>query len=83
MARMRRTRSSRVRQRSHGSPALAVFLEREQIASVRIGFEVVEIGNGACGVPERGVASHVVDPFRAYIDGAAVAHAFELFLSAD
>jgi hypothetical protein len=30
-----------------------------------------------------GVASHVVDPLRADIDGAAVAHALELFFSAD
>jgi hypothetical protein len=50
---------------------------------VRIGFEVVEIGNGSCGIPERRVAGHVVYPLRADIDDAAVAHALELFFSAD
>jgi hypothetical protein len=50
---------------------------------MRIGFDLVEIGNGPRSVPECGVVGHVVDPLRADIDGAAVAHALELFFSAD
>jgi hypothetical protein len=63
--------------------ALAVFLEREQLALLRIGLELVEVGDGACGVPEGGVTGDVVHPLGADIDGAAVAHALELFFSAD
>ena len=63
--------------------ALAVLLEREQFVPLRIGLELVEAGNGLRGVSERGVAGDVVDPLGADIDGAAVAHAFELFFPAD
>ena len=77
---MRRTRSSRERQRSHcRAEALAVLLEGEQIALRRIGLEIVEPGDGLRAVAERRMAGDVVDPLGADIDDAAVAHAFELF----
>ncbi len=67
-----------------GQPiALAVLLEGEQLALVRIGLELVEAGNGLRGILEGAVARDVVDPLGADIDGAAVAHALELFFSAD
>ena len=62
---------------------LAVLLEREQFAPFGIGLELVEAGNGLRRVAERRVAGDVVHPLGADIDGAAVAHAFELFFSAD
>ena len=63
--------------------ALAVLLEREQVALVRVGLEVVEAGDGLRAVPERRMAGDVVDPLGADIDRAAVAHALELFFSVD
>ena len=42
------------------------------------GFELVEIGDGPRGVSERRVAGYVIDALSADIDGAALAHAFEL-----
>lgn len=62
---------------------LAVLLEGEQLALLGIGFEIVETGDGLGGVLERGVAGNVVNRFGPDIDGPSVAHAFELFFSAD
>ena len=61
----------------------AVLLEREQFVPLRICFELVEAGNGLRRVSERGVAGDVFHPLGPDIDGAAVAHAFELFFPAD
>ena len=63
--------------------ALAVLLEREQIALLRVGLELVEAGDGLRAVAERRMARHVVDALGADIDRAAVAHALELFFSVD
>jgi len=63
--------------------ALAVLLEREQVAPLRIGLELVETGNGPCAVPECRMRGDVVDPLRADIDDAPVAHALEFFLAVD
>ena len=62
---------------------LAVLLEGEQLALLGIGFEIVEAGDGLCGVLERGMPGDVVNPFGPDIDDPSVAHAFELFFSAD
>ena len=57
-ARIRRARSSRLRQRSQCRPyALAVLLEGEQLALLRIGLEIVEAGDGlraVRGTPDGG-----------------------------
>src|SRR5262249_4398134 len=63
--------------------ALAVLLEREQIVLLRIGLQVVEIGNGAGGISECGMACYVTDPLGADVNGAPVSHAFQLFCSTD
>jgi hypothetical protein len=80
---MRRARSSRVRQRSQGRPYRSPFSSNEQLALLRTSLELVEVGNGACGIPEGGVTRDVVHPLGPDIDRAAVAHALELFFSAD
>ena len=61
--------------------ALAVLLEREQLALGRIGLEIVEPGDGFRAFAERRMAGDVVDPLRADIDGAAVAHPLKLALA--
>jgi hypothetical protein len=48
---------------------LAVLLEGEQLALLGIAFEIVETGDGLCGVLEREVAGDVVNPFGPDIDG--------------
>ena len=80
MARMRRARSSRVRQRSHCRPMRSPSSSNVNRSRLRrIGLEVVERRDGARAVAERRMAGDVVDPLGADIDDAAVAHAFELF----
>jgi hypothetical protein len=49
---------------------LAVLLEGEQLALLGIGVEIVETGDGLCGVLEREVAGDVVNPFGPDIDGS-------------
>ena len=50
------------------SVALAVLLERKQLALLRIGLELVEAGNGPCGVAKGRMTGDVADPLRAEID---------------
>lgn len=58
---------------------LTVAVEGEQLAPGRIGLEVVEPRNGSRAFTERRMRGDVVDTLGADIDGAAVAHALELF----
>src|SRR6516164_1546869 len=60
--------------------APTIFLVCE-IAAVRgIGFEVIEPRHCTSSIAERGMAGHVIDAFRTYVDDAPIAQRFKMFL---